>query len=231
MYACGCSAPCSCPCTTVFMESVSFCLCFAHAVKLTCDSSAGILTVLLQAPRHLVSPYLSLITSCISALCSLTILHNGHLPVVLPTKLKLSHYAKGDPNYETQSLYEKPTRANLVQLCHGAPGLLLLLGTMRTRFPVDYERLRRKARARSKSKSTPMDTIEGSSPKKHRRPSDSNRTNLAASSDWSEAERLASDRIWQEGLLRKGVGLCHGVSGNGWIWLLSSLSGIDDPDS
>lgn len=33
-------------------------------------------------------------------------------------------------------------------------------------------------------------------------------------SSFLEAARLCSDAIWREGLLTKGPGLCHGISGN-----------------
>ncbi|KAK9489754.1 hypothetical protein V1508DRAFT_442406 [Lipomyces doorenjongii] len=38
--------------------------------------------------------------------------------------------------------------------------------------------------------------------------------------EWDEAIRLASERIWEEGLLSKGGGLCHGMAGNAWPLLL-----------
>lgn len=41
-------------------------------------------------------------------------------------------------------------------------------------------------------------------------------------SEWEEAEQSASDAIWKEGLVIKGLGLCHGISGNAWPWLLQS---------
>jgi len=42
--------------------------------------------------------------------------------------------------------------------------------------------------------------------------------------DWDEAENIAAERIWQEGLVKKGLGLCHGVSGNAWALMLQSSS-------
>ena len=30
---------------------------------------------------------------------------------------------------------------------------------------------------------------------------------------------LSSDNIWQRGLLKKGLGLCHGIAGNGYAFL------------
>lgn len=34
------------------------------------------------------------------------------------------------------------------------------------------------------------------------------------------AIRLASERVWEEGLLSKGGGICHGIAGNAWPLLL-----------
>jgi len=32
--------------------------------------------------------------------------------------------------------------------------------------------------------------------------------------------KRAADLVWQKGLLRKGPGICHGVAGNGYVFLL-----------
>ncbi|KAJ8951528.1 hypothetical protein NQ314_007666 [Rhamnusium bicolor] len=32
--------------------------------------------------------------------------------------------------------------------------------------------------------------------------------------------KLMSDLIWEKGLLKKGPGLCHGVAGNGYVFLV-----------
>lgn len=68
----------------------------------------------------------------------------------------------------------------LVQICHGTPGLLLLLAAAKgnTAFK-QYQ-----------------------------------------NEEWDEAVRLGSERVWEEGLLSKGGGLCHGIAGNAWPWLL-----------
>ncbi|TPX58144.1 hypothetical protein SpCBS45565_g08072 [Spizellomyces sp. 'palustris'] len=34
-----------------------------------------------------------------------------------------------------------------------------------------------------------------------------------------DAAKLAADVVWEKGLLRKGVGLCHGISGNAYVFL------------
>jgi hypothetical protein len=191
---------------------------------------AGILTVLLQSPRHLITPYLHMITSCITSLCALTIANNGHLPSALPTRLKLSRYASKDPDALLLRHGEKPPRKSLVQICHGSPGLLILLATMRTKFPADFEQMKMKARVRSKSAAErPMELLnefddDSVYSDQRKRFSEGRHTFATSQVDWSEAERLASDRVWEEGLLRKGLGLCHGVSGNGWTVLLSSWS-------
>ena len=118
---------------------------------------AGILSVILQAPRETVKPHLRAISTCIFALCSLVKQSGGHLPSSLPEREKSHH---------------------LVQICHGSPGFLLLLATMRSRFPESWQ------------------------------------------PDWEEAEAMACNCVWEEGLLRKGLGLCHGISGNAWPLLL-----------
>lgn len=46
--------------------------------------------------------------------------------------------------------------------------------------------------------------------------------------EWNEAARLGSQRIWEEGLLSKGGGLCHGIAGNAWPWLILASYSLDD---
>lgn len=38
--------------------------------------------------------------------------------------------------------------------------------------------------------------------------------------EWDQTIHLASDRVWEEGILSKGGSLCHGIAGNAWPWLL-----------
>lgn len=71
-------------------------------ILLSCDPST------LQAGKQ--DSYLDLIAQSITGLCRVCIAHDGHLPTSLPPK-------------------ERSGRSPLVQLCHGAPGLLLLLST------------------------------------------------------------------------------------------------------
>ncbi|KAG8760857.1 hypothetical protein FRC14_001416 [Serendipita sp. 396] len=40
----------------------------------------------------------------------------------------------------------------------------------------------------------------------------------------------ASDVIWKQGLLYKGLGICHGVTGNAWPWLLMASTNRGDND-
>lgn len=37
---------------------------------------------------------------------------------------------------------------------------------------------------------------------------------------WETAARLATKRVWDEGLLSKGGSLCHGITGNAWPLLM-----------
>ena len=46
------------------------------------------------------------------------------------------------------------------------------------------------------------------------------------SSEWDAAFKRINDRVWNEGLLTKGLGICHGVTGNAWPWLLFSKASI-----
>jgi len=77
----------------------------------------------------------------------------------------------------------------LVQVCHGAPGMVLLLAHVVPRLTD----LTRPTRAEA-----------------------------------AEALRRASDCVWKRGLLSKGVGLCHGIAGNG-LALLSAWRALGDP--
>ncbi|KAL5048545.1 hypothetical protein BDW71DRAFT_195851 [Aspergillus fruticulosus] len=107
--------------------------------------------------------YLPEIGGTISALCRLCIAHNGHLPTKIPPR--------------SSSSREPP----LVQMCHGAPAILALLGCAMNHTELVL---------------------------KHWKPT------------WNHAARLATDRVWEEGLLSKGGGLCHGIAGNAWPLLL-----------
>jgi hypothetical protein len=42
--------------------------------------------------------------------------------------------------------------------------------------------------------------------------------------EWDTAIHLATRRVWEEGLLVKGGGLCHGIAGNAWPFLMLYMS-------
>lgn len=71
--------------------------------------SAGILTILLSCEPEELTEHIPVIGETITALCQLSVVTNGHLSMATP------HFSYGQ-------------RSELVQLCHGAPGLLILLG-------------------------------------------------------------------------------------------------------
>lgn len=71
-------------------------------------NSAGILAILLACKPEELTEYLSVLGETITALCKHCNAHNGHLPMTLPPR-----------SYGTPS--------ELVQICHGSPGILILL--------------------------------------------------------------------------------------------------------
>ncbi|KAH1545210.1 hypothetical protein KXX57_004815 [Aspergillus fumigatus] len=107
--------------------------------------------------------YFPWIAETVLGLCRLCIANNGHLPTTIP------------PRQSTR-------RASpLVQICHGSPAILLLLGcARRNRYLVSN----------------------------------------FWQPEWDKAIFLASERVWEEGLLSKGGSLCHGIAGNAWPLLL-----------
>ncbi|OAX82918.1 hypothetical protein ACJ72_02725 [Emergomyces africanus] len=127
---------------------------------------AGILSILLACnPDELEDGtvnHLPIIAETISELCKLTIENAGNLPSSLPIRSSFRH----EP---------------YVQICHGSPGLLILLAQARNNTPL------------MRSFWEP---------------------------DWDKAIRLASEQVWERGILFKGGGLCHGVAGNAWPFLL-----------
>lgn len=126
---------------------------------------AGILSVLLacrpEELRDSTRDYFPWIADTITGLCQICIANNGHLPTAVPPR----------------SYRPSP----LVQICHGSPGILILL-----------------ACARHNSHLFPH----------YWRP------------EWDQATRLATERVWEEGLLSKGGSICHGIAGNAWPLLL-----------
>lgn len=129
---------------------------------------AGILTVLLGCKVEELDDgasrrHLPLIADTITSLCRVCIANNGHLPSSMPPR--------------ASSRRDSP----LVQICHGAPGILLLLATARRN---EYL------------------------------------TSRFWQPEWDQAIHLATERVWEEGLLSKGGSLCHGIAGNAWPLLL-----------
>ncbi|KAL1854172.1 hypothetical protein Plec18170_004936 [Paecilomyces lecythidis] len=107
------------------------------------------------------SSHYPIIADTITELCKICISNNGHLPTSLPVR-------------------PSKRASPLVQICHGVPGLLLLLATAKNfSYIAKYEQ-----------------------------------------PEWNEALRLGTERVWEEGLLSKGGGVCHGHAGNAWPFLL-----------
>ena len=73
---------------------------------------AGILTILLSCEAEELENHLPLIAETITGLCQICIAQHGHLPSSIP------------PRSSSRSTH-------LVQICHGTPGLLVLLATAR----------------------------------------------------------------------------------------------------
>ena len=135
-----------------------------HELK---KSQAGILTVLIACrPEELdetpSSDNLTLIAHTITAICKLCISHDGHLPMSMPP-------------------FPSSRSSPFVQICHGIPGLLILLAYARSR-----------------------DSI----------------IRTYWEPEWDEAILLGSEKLWEQGLLSKGGGLCHGIAGNAWPLLM-----------
>lgn len=105
--------------------------------------------------------YFPLIADTITGLCQICINNGGHLPSSVPGRSS------------------RPSP--LVQVCHGSPGILILLACAR--------------------KNTYLLTNYWSP-------------------TWDQATLLATERIWEQGLLSKGGSLCHGLAGNAWPLLL-----------
>lgn len=135
-----------------------------HIHQLT-NKTAGILTTLLSSPPSALTTHLPLIAATITHLCRISITNNGHLPTSIPPR----------------SSHPRTSSSPLVQICHGAPGLLVLLATARTQPHL--------------------------------------RANFWQP-HWDDALRLSASRVWDEGLLVKGGGLCHGLCGNAWALLM-----------
>ncbi|KAL2825092.1 hypothetical protein BDW59DRAFT_162038 [Aspergillus cavernicola] len=129
---------------------------------------AGIIPILLACQQEELTPpstnYLPEIGQTITALCRICIAQNGHLPTSIPPRSSSSS-----------------RKSPLVQICHGAPAILGLLGC---------------------AMKCPNLSLNHWTP------------------EWDDAARLATNRVWEEGLLSKGGSLCHGIAGNAWPLLL-----------
>ncbi|KAL4973021.1 hypothetical protein BDW66DRAFT_154172 [Aspergillus desertorum] len=127
----------------------------------------GILPVLLACRQDELTndtdDYLPEIGGTISALSTICIAREGHLPTRIPARSSSSR------------------QSPLVQMCHGAPAILGLLGCAMKHTELVLN---------------------------HWEPT------------WNHAAHLATDRVWEQGLLSKGGGLCHGIAGNAWPLLL-----------
>ncbi|PGG99902.1 hypothetical protein AJ79_08384 [Helicocarpus griseus UAMH5409] len=125
---------------------------------------AGILSILLACKHDELDDgtisHLPIIAQTISGLCKLSIENGGSLPSSLPAHSRHVPY---------------------VQICHGSPGLLILL---------------------AQARNNPQITRSFWEP------------------DWDKAIRLGSEQVWKHGLLAKGGGLCHGIAGNAWPFLM-----------
>ncbi|KAJ5157368.1 uncharacterized protein N7482_008468 [Penicillium canariense] len=79
--------------------------CFGTAHGIT-----GILPILLSCRSEELAGYMPEIGETITALCKFSVANNGHLPMTLPP-------------------FPSKRPSELVQFCHGSPGILILLGT------------------------------------------------------------------------------------------------------
>jgi hypothetical protein len=132
--------------------------------------AAGILTVLLQAPAEVIEPFMPEILATTTALCRLTLENHGHLSSSLPVTDRSDAY---------------------VQICHGSPGLIILLTALKLLFPAHWGE----------------DTV------------------------YADTLPVAADAVWEQGLLKKGLSICHGVSGNAWpLLLLAQVSSGEERD-
>lgn len=128
----------------------------------------GILAVLLDRQIEMIDgsikEHYPAIAETITALCNICMTNDGHLPMATPT-------------WPSDGGRSSP----LVQICHGTPGLLLLLAAaaLNLEFSETYYK-----------------------------------------PEWIEAIYVGAQKVWEEGLLAKGGGLCHGVAGNAWTLLI-----------
>ncbi|TGZ81457.1 hypothetical protein EX30DRAFT_340736 [Ascodesmis nigricans] len=121
---------------------------------------AGICTVLLQIPKFLLDPIMPRILDTVKMLCDSTRECNGFLP----SRIHVAGFKE---------------KNEIVQICHGSPGLLILLATLRRLRPQEW----------------------------------------AACGVFAQTLDMVAEVVWQRGYVLKGLGICHGVSGNAWALL------------
>ncbi|EEQ28771.1 conserved hypothetical protein [Microsporum canis CBS 113480] len=140
----------------------------SEALPLMWPCRGGILAILLECKLEELGDgdpennHLPIIGRTITQLCKLVIANEGHLPSSLPHNSLSRH-------------------SPLVQVCHGAPGFLILL-----------------ARSRGIARLASL----------HWEPC------------WDKAIYMASQRVWEQGLIFKGGSICHGIAGNAWPFLM-----------
>ncbi|KAJ3781677.1 hypothetical protein GGU10DRAFT_99905 [Lentinula aff. detonsa] len=129
---------------------------------------AGILHVLLMCPADMIAPY---------------------IPDILQTVEWLITYQDDEGNWPTSLKQRYSQRNDLVQWCHGAPGMLILFATLIRRAVRNPELFHL---------TTPF------------------------LGSLSEALQRGANIVYHKGLLRKGVGLCHGSGGCVYALLAAS---------
>ncbi|CAL1710767.1 unnamed protein product [Somion occarium] len=153
---------------------------------------AGILQMLISAPKHLLVDHWDMIVRTISWLVDIQ-LPSGNWP----SKAGRHMFKK----------VEEDERDQLIQWCHGATGTLILLSTLLRKFS---------------SQSTSATT------------SSSTHRSLGVPETLVSSARKAlasgGDLVYTHGLLRKGVGLCHGVAGSVFA-LLAVSDALSSPIS
>ncbi|KAF8815966.1 hypothetical protein BYT27DRAFT_7078383 [Phlegmacium glaucopus] len=129
-------------------------------------------------------------------------LYQTHIQDIIHTILWLVDCQDESGNWPTKCATNRvqsggSSGSHLVQWCHGAPGIIILLATVLRIFKENRE-------------SIPM--------------------NDAVTAKIRTAIRCGAALIYKCGLLRKGVGLCHGTAGSVYA-LLSASAVLDTPES
>ncbi|KAH6904189.1 lanthionine synthetase C-like protein [Coprinopsis sp. MPI-PUGE-AT-0042] len=134
----------------------------------------GILQMMLSCPAHLIQ---------------------SHIGDIMSTIEWLSRLQTGEGNWPSKAPRgRRSVDAELIQWCHGAPGVLILLATV--------------LRLGSENDSATLQLSDG------------------LRESFTVALKNGANLVYEKGLLRKGVGLCHGVSGS--VYALLAVSGVLD---